>query len=264
VLHIMLPPGERWFCDVYREALPLISDDKLRADVKGFIGQEATHARAHEGARAHLTRHGIDTDKAMAQAEWMRHTIGSAEPFGRTPPRFLRKSWLIARIAIIASVEHFTAVLGDWIINRSSALDAHGADPAMLDLLRWHGAEEVEHRSVAYDVYQHLSGNYVRRLISMVGVAIALTVGFTYGGVMLLRADTTTSDRFTFRAFRRSGRRGNLPTFTFALRAIRPYLRRDYHPAADGDTAVALDYLTTSPGVAAAPSSTSNSDEDLD
>ncbi len=55
VLHIMLPPGERWFCDVYREALPLITDDKLRDDVKGFIGQEATHARAHDVARDYLS-----------------------------------------------------------------------------------------------------------------------------------------------------------------------------------------------------------------
>jgi len=119
--------------------------------------------------------------------------------------------------------------------------------------MRWHGAEEVEHRSVAFDVYQHLSGNYLRRLVSMVGVAIALTLGFTYGGVMFLRADTTTSQRFTFRAFRKSGRAGTLPKFTFALRAVPSYLRRDYHPSAEGDTAVALAYLSSSPGVAAGP-----------
>jgi hypothetical protein len=46
VLHIMPPPGEHWFCDVYREALPFFTDDKLRQDVKGFMGQETTHARA--------------------------------------------------------------------------------------------------------------------------------------------------------------------------------------------------------------------------
>ena len=180
VLHIMLPPGERWFCDVYREALPLITDDTLRQDVKGFMGQEATHARAHEAGRAYLAGHGIDTERTMAQAEWMRRNLGSATPFGRTVPKPLRKTWLITRLSTIAAIEHFTAVLGDWILNESAGLDAAGADPAMLDLLRWHGAEEVEHRSVAFDVYQNLSGNYVRRLISMIAIAIALDGGLCH------------------------------------------------------------------------------------
>jgi predicted metal-dependent hydrolase len=249
VLHVMLPPGERWFCDVYREALPLIDDEKLRQDVKGFMGQEATHARAHEAGREHLARYGIETDRVMARAEWMRKNLGGAKPFGRNLPRPLRKTWLITRLSTIAAIEHFTAVLGDWILNHSAQLDNVGADPAMLDLMRWHGAEEVEHRSVAFDVFQRISGNYVRRLVSMVAIAIALTVGFAVGASLLLSADVTTTQRFTLRGFRRSGRRGHLPTYTFALRAVRTYLRRDYHPSQEGSTAVALAYLASSPGV---------------
>ncbi|HEY1830786.1 MAG TPA: metal-dependent hydrolase [Acidimicrobiales bacterium] len=251
VLHIMLPPGERWFCDVYREALPLITDDQLRQDVKGFMGQEATHARAHDVAREYLSRYGIDTDRAMAQAEWARVNLGGAKPFGRTVPRPLRKTWLVTRLSAIAAIEHFTAVLGDWILNGSAELDVIGADPAMLDLLRWHGAEEVEHRAVAFDLFEHVSGSYVRRLVSMILVAIALVVGFTIGGIQLMSADPTTTERFTLRGFRRAGRQGHLPKFTFALRAIPTYLRRDYHPSQEGSTEVALAYLASSPGVAA-------------
>jgi predicted metal-dependent hydrolase len=253
VLHIMLPPGERWFCDVYREALPLISDDKLREDVKGFIGQEATHARAHEGGREYLAGYGIDTDRAMAQAEWMRANLGGAQPFGRSVPRPLRTTWLLARLSAIAAIEHFTAVLGEWILTQSVELDAIGADPHMLDLMRWHGAEEVEHRSVAFDVYQHLSGSYARRLLSMVFTVVALTLGFIIGGRLLLSADPTTSQRFTFRSFRQSSRAGHLPSYAYALRAVPTYLRRDYHPSSEGSTEAALDYLASSPGVAAGP-----------
>jgi uncharacterized protein len=252
-LHIMLPPGERWFCDVYREALPLISDEKLREDVKGFMGQEATHARAHEAGREYLAHHGFDTDRAMAQAEWMRKNLGGPEPFGRTLPQPLRRPWLVTRLSAIAAVEHFTAVLGEWILNESTELDTIGTDPDMLDLMRWHGAEEVEHRSVAFDVYQHVSGNYVRRLVSMVLTVIGLTIGFIIGGSLLLSADTTTSQRFTLRSFRRASRAGHLPSYSYALRAVPTYLRRDYHPSNEGSTEVALAYLAASPGVAAGP-----------
>jgi predicted metal-dependent hydrolase len=251
VLHVMLPPGERWFCDVYREALPLITDDKLREDVKGFIGQEATHARAHEVGREYLARHGIDTDRTMVMAEWMRTNLGGPAPFGRTVPKPLGRTWLVMRLSAIAAIEHFTAVLGEWILNNSDVIEADGADPQMLDLLRWHGAEEVEHRSVAFDVYQHFSGNYVRRLVSMVFTVIALTVGFIFGGSQLLAADKTTKQRFTFRAFRRSARAGHLPSYMFALRAVPTYLRRDFHPSQEGSTALAEAYLASSPGVAA-------------
>jgi hypothetical protein len=167
-------------------------------------------------------------------------------------PKPLRKTWLIARLSTIAAIEHFTAVLGDWILNESAGLDAAGADAAMLDLLRWHGAEEVEHRSVAFDVYQHLSGNYARRVVSMVAIAVVLTLGFALGGSLLLSADQTTSRRFSLREFRRAGKRGHLPTYSFALRAIPTYLRRDYHPSREGSTEVALAYLASSPGIAVA------------
>ena len=33
-LHLLLPPGELWFCRVYNKALPYVTDPQLRADVE--------------------------------------------------------------------------------------------------------------------------------------------------------------------------------------------------------------------------------------
>src|SRR5688572_6260387 len=41
VLHIALPAGEFWFCRVYSKAMPLITDDRLRADIQAFLRQES-------------------------------------------------------------------------------------------------------------------------------------------------------------------------------------------------------------------------------
>ena len=65
-LHILLPAGEFWFCRVYNQALKQVTDPALREEVRGFIRQEAQHARAHDSALTpYLLRHGI-----TAQCLW--------------------------------------------------------------------------------------------------------------------------------------------------------------------------------------------------
>src|SRR5699024_10532730 len=73
------------------------------------------------------------------------------------------EEWLVERAALVAGIEHITAFLGQWVLD-AQGLDEANADPTMLDLLRWHGSEEVEHRAVAFDLYQHLDGRYFRRV----------------------------------------------------------------------------------------------------
>lgn len=48
LLNIVLPVAERWFVQTYNEALPLVKDSRLAEDMRGFIGQQATHADVHD------------------------------------------------------------------------------------------------------------------------------------------------------------------------------------------------------------------------
>src|SRR6202022_3770387 len=59
VLHLLLPAGEEFFVDLFKQALPLIKDDQLRLDVQGFIGQEAMHSQAHSGVLEHFAPQGV-------------------------------------------------------------------------------------------------------------------------------------------------------------------------------------------------------------
>lgn len=155
VLHLLLPAGERWFVKVFKEALPLVDDPQLLKDVKGFMGQEATHSVQHAYVLNHLARQRLDTEAFTKYVDFLfEKLLGEQPPFGVPIPS---EEWLRFRLSVIAAIEQFTAVLGDWVLH-AEGLDRADADKIMLDLLRWHGAEEVEHRAVAFDMYQHCCG----------------------------------------------------------------------------------------------------------
>ncbi|MEO3827094.1 metal-dependent hydrolase [Actinomadura sp. B10D3] len=251
VLHLLLPAGERWFVRVYKQALPLVEDDeRLYREVKGFMGQEAVHAYSHQGVldRQMLAR-GLDPRPLSDRIEWLfTRILGDRPPL----PLMSRKRWLIIRIGTIAGIEHYTAALGQWILD-ARELDEAGADPTMMDLLRWHGAEEVEHRSVAFDVYEHVSGLYWRRFLAFFIGVLALPLTVYAGAAFLCRADPTLHGvRPRIRDYRRAVRRGLLPSNRFMLAAARAYLRRDHHPSRECSTQRALDYLAVSPAARAA------------
>jgi uncharacterized protein len=55
-LSMSFPFGEQFFIDAVRDAaatLPAQVQEELRADVRGFIGQEATHRRIHSLFNGH-------------------------------------------------------------------------------------------------------------------------------------------------------------------------------------------------------------------
>jgi predicted metal-dependent hydrolase len=250
VLHLLLPAGERWFVHIYKQVLPLLDDPKLKAEVKGFMGQEAVHARAHSAVLEHLAAHGIDVSPFTRRVEWLFNSVGGDD---RLRGRFAGW-WLRERVAVIAAIEHFTAVLGAWILD-SPALDAVGSDPTMLDLLRWHGAEEVEHRSVAFDVSRALSPRRWTRVRGMLIAAPIMFYLFWRGARYLCEIDPTYHGPLpTLRSYRRAAKRGLLPPQGDLLLAIPRYLRHDHHPSKEADTSVALSYLASSPAAVAAMS----------
>ncbi|MCB5912358.1 metal-dependent hydrolase [Streptomyces pinistramenti] len=249
VLHLLLPAGERWFVHVYKQALPLIRDPRLREDVIGFIGQEAMHSQAHDDVLPHLRALGLDPEPYTAQVDWLFEKLLGDRTL---PPGRARVWWLKERVAMIAAIEHYTAFLGDWVLN-ADALDARGADPVMLDLLRWHGAEEVEHRSVAFDLFQHLDGDYRRRVRTWATAFAALVFLWQRGTRFFVANDPSLpGGRASARDFLRGGRQGVLPTPGGMLRSIPQYLSRTYHPSKYGSTEQAAAYLAHSPAATAA------------
>ncbi|MFE5737480.1 metal-dependent hydrolase [Streptomyces celluloflavus] len=250
VLHLLLPAGERWFVKVFKEALPLVRDEELLKDVKGFMGQEATHSVQHAYVLDHLAHQGLDTGPYTRHVDFLfEYLLGERPPLGVPVPE---REWLRFRLSLIAAIEQFTAVLGDWVLD-AEALDRAAPDPVMLDLLRWHGAEEVEHRAVAFDMYEHTGGaelsRYLRRILGMSVTAPVLWYLWGRGAAYLLRHDPqlATRSRYSLREHNRAVHKGLLPTWRALGAAIPRYLRRSYHPSQEGSLHTAVAYLASSP-----------------
>jgi hypothetical protein len=254
-IHMLLPAGEFWFCRVYNQALPLITNEQLRDEVQGFIRQEAIHARSHETALDdYLRAHGMDIDGVVKLAEFVFDSLLADRPLGIPDNFILRRLdpwWLRQRIGIIAAVELFTCVFGKWILE-AKALDAPNIDPNVLDLFRWHGAEEVEHRNVAHDLHVAVGGSTQARQAWALVVFPILVALLALGSNKLMKKDPAIKFDSFFRRWWRGGKKGTLPTMDSTVAAFVRYLYPDYHPDQEASLQLALDYFAKSPAVQAA------------
>lgn len=257
-INLLLPAGEFWFCKLYNQALPLITEETLRQDVQAFVRQEAMHARAHGSAiKEYLNAHGIKTERTLRQEDWLFDVALADRPFGVTLPGILERRWLVFRLGIVAAVEHMTCVLGNYILDK----DWDGADPTVLDLLRWHGAEEVEHRCVAFDVYRHLGGSYPSRYY-LACIAMPAIFGlWVHGAAQIMKQDEQFAAHrpsvfrpWIWLEWQRQARRGSLPSLTSLLWKELPFFSPWYDPIKEGSTEAALAYLSRSPAARAATS----------
>jgi hypothetical protein len=248
VMHLVLPEGERAMAQALAEALPLIDDERLREEVRGFIGQESMHASSHEKAREQLERLGLDVGPMVDRVSWLVDRIlGDQGLSGRA-----KREWLCERLALFAGMEHYTAVIGEWLLTNDT-LEAKGMHPAMLDLIRWHGAEEVEHRSVVYDAYMHVDGGYARKARQALIASAGLLVLFVVSGGYLFHKDPSQhKGRFWPLQLAGASVRGVVPSFTTFFTEIPRYLRPGFHPSQLGPMDNALRYLAQSPAARAA------------
>ncbi|ORB86458.1 metal-dependent hydrolase [Mycobacterium kansasii] len=249
VLHLLLPAGEEFFVEVFKKTLPLLKDDQLRLDVQGFIGQEAMHSQAHFGVLAYFDAQGVDVTPFTDQINWLFEKL-----LADKPRRSVRRQhrWLLEQVSFISAIEHYTAVLGEWILD-SPQLDVVGADAVMLDMLRWHGAEEVEHKSVAFDTMKHLRAGYWRQVRAQLAVTPVLLLLWIRGVQFMYSVDPHVPPgvKPRWRDYVDAARRGLLPGPWRLLRVVGHYYRPGFHPSQLGGLDKAVDYLAVSPAARA-------------
>jgi predicted metal-dependent hydrolase len=151
-----LPVGERFFIKTVRQYQDQIKDPKLQEDVKKFIFQEARHSSQHKKLNEHIKKRNPNIRFIDKFTNLMLFTIAN---------KIYSKRY---QLAITCAIEHLTAEFGKIILQEPL--------PKNLDntyglVWYWHAIEEVEHKSVAFDVYQtvtpvHFWG-YLLRILTM-------------------------------------------------------------------------------------------------
>lgn len=150
-LSASFPDGERFFIDSVRYYQKDIDDPELVAQIRGFIGQEAHHSRIHDDFNAHVGTLG------MAMERIQRRFKGRLD--------MARKRFSPSQqLAITAALEHVTATLAQWTLENPEAGMGGGEHSPLREMLIWHAMEEIEHKSVAFDVYRKMVNNEKQRI----------------------------------------------------------------------------------------------------
>lgn len=154
---IMFPKGERFFIEVVSGFRKQITNPQLLSDIKMFSAQEAHHSNVHALHNELLKAQGYDIDSIERDQD---------KKFRKIKKLLSRKR----QLAIVVAYEHFTAMFGEAVLKDPRWLE--GLPPTYVSFLRWHAAEEIEHKSVAFNVYQSIGGGYFTR-VSMMVIAFA-------------------------------------------------------------------------------------------
>ena len=153
-LSVQFPDGERFFIQSVRHFQDQVTAPRLRDDIRHFIRQEGQHGIVHSRFNDVMAGQGVDVDEVTAS---LRRLIRFTQKY--LPTKY--------QLAMTAAFEHFTATLGEAMITDESGMFRE-ADPVMRAMFLWHGVEEVEHKAVAYDVYQSTAGGgYFTRITGL-------------------------------------------------------------------------------------------------
>lgn len=226
-LHLLFPAGERFFIRSVRAYLDDLDDEELRERVRGFFGQEGHHAREHQRFFEIMEGHGLEIRTFLGWYERFAYGLLEKRLFG---PEM--------RLSTTVAAEHFTATFAERALTRDFLDRAH---PVMRDLLQWHAAEEIEHKSVAFDVLQAVNPSYRLRVQGLLLATVTL-VGFWVVATTLLMRQEGLGWAEIRRQAREARGKGHLFDGTIA-RAFRDYLRRDFHPSQVPNGHLAREYL---------------------
>lgn len=221
-LSLTFPAGERFFMRSVQALREHVKEPALVEQVRVFLAQEALHSREHSVFNDWLETLGLPAKRIERHVE---ERIAARDEW-RGP---------LASLAATCALEHFTAILAKLLLTNPELQQRfHGS---MLPLWYWHAIEELDHKAVAFDVYQAAGGGYERRVAAMVLATVGLM-----GTALIIQWHLMGADkqRGNLRSWLKGGLRYFGPRGYLAkvLPDYLSYYRRDFHPWQHDDRAL--------------------------
>lgn len=180
-LSVTFPKGEAFFIEAVKAHRDGVGD-KLAREIKAFTMQEVMHSREHVAFNNRVIDAGYDVTKLDARVDYILAIANSRPPIGR--------------LAATMALEHYTAILASLILKHPEIFER--ADDESRAMWRWHAIEEVEHKGVAYDTWNHATRNWSGFKRWRIRSLVMLIVSFNFwrhrieGTLELLRQDGIT------------------------------------------------------------------------
>lgn len=174
-LSLLLPYLEPYLIRTMKEARKHVDDPDLRADLDAFNAQEGQHYRQHMKFNDAIRSFGFP---GLAELE---------SELAADYKRFSDAHSLRFNLAYAEGFEALTTA-------SAHALFEDGLHPEMNPhvraLFEWHLIEELEHRTVAFDVYEHVAGGWLYRTAVGLWAQWHMTRWIGRAIACMLRADT--------------------------------------------------------------------------
>lgn len=144
-----------------KQELDPVADAELIADIDLFNKQEGQHLKMHGAVMTMLRNNGYAAMKPIEEA------------YQADYERFLKEKSLPWLLAYCDGFEAFGASAAEKWIDGAIESDLRNADHQMVELFRWHLAEEWEHRTVCHRLYRRLGQtggpirSYFRRIYGL-------------------------------------------------------------------------------------------------
>ncbi len=162
-LSATFPRGEAFFIEAVKAHRDGASP-KLAEEIRAFVKQEINHTREHIAFNRLAEDHGYDIKAIDKRVEEML-ALTKDRP-------------VILNLAATMALEHYTAMMAaEFLANPNHFKDS---DPEVRAMWQWHAIEEIEHKGVAFDTWNHATRDWTSFRRWKVRSLMMLIVSFNF------------------------------------------------------------------------------------